>query len=183
LREGEKMSGDMLRVSKVNELAKQLVKHGIATSMDEAVNQAQQFLGEDSYERIKEAKSPEQMLKEDEAEVKSTTENKEFIALKNKIENQDSMIIEMQKKMNEMISEINFLEDAIKKILEKVQNQSSKPVLKVSQTTTGSTEEIDYEPTHQSVKTDETKPTPRTGNYTPENIRIEDFFYYGNKKK
>ncbi|MGB9748807.1 MAG: hypothetical protein ACP5OZ_05150 [Candidatus Woesearchaeota archaeon] len=177
------MSGDMLRVSKINELAKQLVKHGIATSMDEAVNQAQQFLGEDSYDKIKEAKSPEQMLKEDEVDAKNKTENKDFAELNKKIESQESMIIEMQKKMNEMISEINFLEEAIKKILEKVQSQSSAPMLKVAQTTTGSTEEIDYEPTQRTVKTEEARPTPRTGNYTPENIKIEDYFYYGNKKK
>jgi len=173
----------MMRVSKINELAKQLVKHGIATSMDEAVNQAQQFLGEDSYEKIKEAKSPEQIFKEDEVETKNKTEDKDFSELRKQIENQESMIIEMQKKMNEMISEINFLEDAIKKIIEKVQNQTPQKVLKVAQTTSGLAEEIDYEPTQKPVRADETRPTPRTGNYTPENIKIEDYFYYGNKKK
>ncbi|MEM2121834.1 MAG: hypothetical protein QXU20_04220 [Candidatus Woesearchaeota archaeon] len=177
------MTGDMMRVSKINELAKQLVKHGIATTMDEAVNQAQQLLGEDSYEKIKEAKSPEQILKEDELENKSKENNKEFSELKKVIESHESMIIEMQKKMNEMISEINLIEDAIKKILEKMQNQSSKPIIKVAQTTSGSTEEIDYEPTPKPVKAEESKPMPRTGNYSPENIKIEDYFYYGNKKK
>ncbi len=163
--------GEVFRITKVNELAKQLLKHGIASNMEEAVKQAEQLVRGESNENIREVKTPEQIMEEKAEEQSTLKKQGELEEVKERLNVHDKAIFEMQNKINEIVSEINSMEEALKKILNILQKNKI-------ESTEGPNEDV-----KQKTKEQDTKPTPRTGDYTPENIRIEDYFYYGNKKK
>ena len=169
---------DPFRVSKVNTLARELLKHGIASSMDDAIKQAERLVRGESPEDIKnpaplvsesippseeKKETPQQssVLKQDNDEDHSKL-LKEIDSLKKAIESNKNAISVVTDKMNEIIAEINKIESG--SVVQNKPNPSG----------------------NQSISPNnkqQTQANLRTGGLQPGDVHIEDYFYSGSKKK
>ncbi len=167
---------DPFRMTKVNELAKSLLEHGLASSMDEAIKQAEKLVRGETPESVKMAE-PLAQEKKEEAEKAKEELKPEHIGspsseLKPEIEDLKKRMIENEKKinllmnkMNEIIAEINKIELSGSRLSRHNQNTNPQPS---AQSRGGQSE---------------TKANLRTGGLQPGDVKIEDYFYSGSKKK
>jgi glucan-binding YG repeat protein len=114
------------QVRKVEMLAKELMKHGLASNMDDAVSQA-----EKATRSKTEVKIPRANPNAQDSKMTDIQNNEDFRRLSLQVNQQKSMITEMQSKMNEMIGEINRFEKKMNDFLDnasKVQYSAPAPV-------------------------------------------------------
>lgn len=156
-----------------NQMLKDLKKFHFAATTDEAVKQAEAMLQEtrgsgDIFVKQDEINKVEQVQKTHVAMDQSLD------AVKRELMGQMSKEMDVIKeKMNEMIQVINTLEEKMK-VLEKRpvqqgQQQLTQPAQQAPPPQAASPQ------AHQS----ETKASPRSGGYSPQDVSIEKMFYYG----
>ncbi len=165
---------DPFRMTKVNELAKSLLEHGLASSMDEAIKQAEKLVRGETPESVKMAEPLSQEKKEEaekikeelrpEGKVNSSSDIKpEIDDLKRKIGENEKKIELLMNKMNEIIAEINKIESSgVRPSIQQQRNNNEQK---------------------NSRGQSETKANLRTGGLQPGDVKIEDYFYSGSKKK
>jgi len=153
-------------IQKVNKLAQELLDQGVATSRDEAVEKAQQFLN-------KEITTDKQ---------KVTSDNKVQVAdltlenLKNIFDRQKEMT---QQRFNDFRSAINALADEISSIKKELKSRPM-PEAKTA-------EDAGLEPEKKTgqvklkPKQEEKESHPKRGNWKSEDVAIDKIFYFGNK--
>ena len=174
---------DPLRASKVNELAKSLVEHGIASSMDEALKQAEHLVRGESNEEIRNVKTPEEINstdnKEVDEEMKVDEHNTKIDEKIKQIDINSKSIVELQNKTNEIIGEVNKIEETLVGILKRLDSGG------MSTASTASQQNIGNKPdSNRGSKADsKTEAKLRTGGLKPGDVKIEDYFYSGSKKK
>ena len=160
---------DPFRMTKVNELAKSLLEHGLASSMDEAVKQAEKLVRGETPESVKMA---EPLAQEKKEEVKMEDKQNNNLSselqsnvndLRKKMDETEKKVELLMSKMNEIIAEINKIESS--GVRPSVQQQRDNNIQK------------------SEKKQGETKANLRTGGLQPGDVKIEDYFYSGNKKK
>ena len=156
------------QVKKINALAKELMKHGMAKSTDEAIVQAQKMLEKgtdvsDFFDKAR-AKTEEGVAMqnpEDMEKLIGMAVDKKMKPLQERVANELETI---KGKMNEIISEINKIEDQIIKL--KVQNRQEP-------------QQMQQKPAGQESKPQQNH--PRTGTYSGEQVAIDKVFYFGHK--
>lgn len=143
---------DVDQIQKVNELAREMLKHRIASSMDEAVKQAEEVLS-----KKKDASKIREEVEKDEEKRREMTS--EVRRLKAKIEEQAKKIEELEGKLKHANSKITELE--LRKTTPFIEKERAEPQTRL-------------------VK-EEKKPHPKSGGYNPEDVSIEKMFYSGPK--
>ena len=162
---------DVERIQKINNLALELMKQGLAENREDAVTQAEKiFRNQDTggYDCIKDSMVVEEPKKDtQEASVQESLghdkvkqilqQNTQFIVTKFK---------EFQEKISKMENEIESLKSHIR----------SHRVPTVNDILSQKKEKEEQSVGSQST----TEGHPRSGNYKDEDVSIEKFFYYGN---
>jgi polyhydroxyalkanoate synthesis regulator phasin len=151
-------------VQKVNKLAQDLLSQGIATTRDEAVQKAQQFLNRE----ITQEKTPtrtSQALPEMNVDI-----------LKNMLERQRDMT---QRQLQDFRSAINSLAEEISRIKEqlsraKVEARTASDAGLSPEQKTG---QLKLERKEEKKK----EPHPKRGDWKSDDVAIEKIFYFGNK--
>lgn len=117
------------QVKKVEALAKELMKHGLVSNMDDAVLQA-----EKATRSKTEVKIPRANPNAPDDKMTDILNNEDFKRVSLQVNQQKSMVTEVQSKMNEMIGEINKfdkklseMESKISEILSTVSNMRPAP--------------------------------------------------------
>lgn len=168
---------DVERVQKINNLALDLMKQGLAQDKEEAINQAEEILSKEDYSSLSEAmeevkelnldreggKMEEELSKEKVREIleKNTT----FMVQKMK---------ENQKLMEAFKEEIGRLRDEITLLKSNMNKARQEPPLK---------EVVKTEPQQKLEPKERSADHPRSGNYNDTDVSIEEFFYSGSKSK
>lgn len=153
---------DPNRLSKMNELSKELQKHGFAGSSLEASEQAQGIM----KESLSLSESSKQSPKGSEVTEGIVQMMKSINALKTYKSLSEEKIIKLESnfqlvlsKVNEIISEINSIKEQ--------QKDKNMPVQKETQS--------------KLPKKEKSESHPRQGNYSPGDVAIDKIFYYGQK--
>ncbi|MBW2963840.1 hypothetical protein KY363_00115 [Candidatus Woesearchaeota archaeon] len=191
---------DFSKLQKINSVARELMKHGQASSMDEAMRLATQQV-ESGITIMPEAPSPETKAAEIpepaesvELPESSSASTEEIINSVERIigaqqttvsrmtvtvNTQTRQIADLTAKMNMLITEMAGLKEDIKRFKE---NPVVQPPLPKKQAAEGQTQ---FKP-GQEIPSNSVKPQPeqssghaRTGSFKPEDVSIEKFFYYG----
>ncbi len=161
---------DVEKLRKINELAKELQKHGIAETSNEATKIAEKMVStKKPTEDLPVSQVSEESGKESETEL-------ELRRLKSQVSQLFEIINQMQDKMNEIITEINKIADNGNKISnntegKKIEDEAQKKLLNESEPTQTSSNEKSSNPDNN----------PRSGNYLPGDVAIDKMFYFGKK--
>ncbi len=153
-------------IQKVNKLAQELLNQGVATTRDEAVEKAQQFLNKEITSESQKVTSENKVQAAD-----ITLEN-----LKNIFDRQKEMT---QQKFNDFRSAINALAEEINNIKKELKSRPM-PEAKTA-------EQAGLEPEKKTGQVKLEKPKeekeshPKRGNWKSEDVAIDKIFYYGNK--
>jgi FtsZ-binding cell division protein ZapB len=149
-------------VAKMNQLIKELQKHGIAQNAPDAFNQAQDIV---SDEPKKVVTINEEGVHVETAQVGSAI-----------IESRVNLLLDMHNKkiesnftmMRDTISALAMEIEKLKFELKKFADSKAKVVQVVQET-------------QKALKTEEKAPHPRQGNYQPGDVAIDKMFYFGHK--
>jgi hypothetical protein len=152
-------------VQKVNKLAQELLNQGIASTRDEAVQKAQQFLNKEITQERTPAHKTSQALPEVNLDI-----------LKNMLERQRDMT---QRQLQDFRSAINSLAEEISRIKEqlsraKVEARTASDAGLSPEQKTG---QLKLEKKEEKKK----EPHPKRGDWKSEDVAIEKIFYFGNK--
>ncbi|HSU72498.1 MAG TPA: hypothetical protein VLJ21_01465 [Candidatus Binatia bacterium] len=149
-------------VAKMNQLMKELQKHGIAQTAPEAFEQAQEIVGE-----------PKDVvtINEEGVHVETATVGSALI------ESRVNLLLDMHNKkiestflvMKDTISALAMEIEKLKFELKKFSDTKAHKVVHVVQET------------QKALKTEEKAPHPRQGNYQPGDVAIDKMFYFGHK--
>ena len=148
---------------KINELARELKEKGMADSSEEASKMAEQFLKKNIL--------PESSEKTDDYDKHEVLLER----LQRKLNNE---LGSLKDQLSSVVNELAFLKEDIKRIkLAKI----PEPVINVERVE----EKPEQEGKQSTLAADEKKePTnQRTGDLKPGDVNIEDYFYFGNKKR
>ncbi|MBS3113167.1 hypothetical protein J4418_03740 [Candidatus Woesearchaeota archaeon] len=186
-------------IQKINKLAKEMLIHGMATSLDEAVSKAQNTLRDSGSitidfshmkQKVMEQKENKKEISEEES-IKSTPDSVLAQGPEQRITWQEAMTKNTQYVVGQFKSYQELFENIGKEIMllkREIQglknNQSSFRVPEINKEQVINIEDRPVTPTIQRQSyAEEKKPEshPRQGSYTPGDVSIEKFFYYGNK--
>jgi predicted nuclease with TOPRIM domain len=173
---------DIERVKKVEALAKELMRHGLANDIQDALAQAErsiQIKGD-----IKTTIQQPQQQAQQQVQAPQPTELDE---LKKQLKQHGEIILQLQSKMNEMIGEINKFDKKISEIETKLSSidtsnvhqtvqpqQVVQPAAQPAQPT-----QQGIIPSNGSKRGEGAAPEIRTGNYKPGDFNISNIFYSG----
>lgn len=173
---------DYEKMRRMNELVKDLKRHGFAESSFEAINQATQIYGEDAITH--EVKHGLIQSKHDriagEEKMSDTETDRRLKNLQEKIDI-------LTNKMNEMIQALNDMDSRITQLSKKqreerlierpVERQAEKPVERSVQENPVHQE---HHEEHHETKSGEYE-NQRVGNYQSQDVAIDKMFYFGKK--
>ena len=189
---------DIERVKKIEALARELMKHGFANNIQDAVSQAEKATQSKSEVNI-----PSANPKAQENKMTDIQYNEDFKRLSLQINQQKSMITEVQSKMNEMIGEINKFDKKIGEmsaIISGLQQAPAKQPAPESSQESKQAEQPKPEPKPEQQPQPDSRgiiasspekrgvgaaPEVRTGQFKPGDFNINKIFYSGpngNKK-
>jgi ElaB/YqjD/DUF883 family membrane-anchored ribosome-binding protein len=154
---------DINEVVKLNQMMKELQKHGIAQNAPDAFQQAQEFVGDE----------PKKVVTINEGGVHVESVPVQGSAL---IESRVNLLLDMHNKkiesnfmmMKDTISALAMEIEKLKFELKKFADSKAKVVQVVQET-------------QKSLKPEEKAPHPRQGNYQPGDVAIDKMFYFGHK--
>ncbi|MBU0460497.1 MAG: hypothetical protein KKH52_01505 [Nanoarchaeota archaeon] len=168
---------DVERIQKINNLALDLMKQGLAPDREAAIQQAEQVFrnrDSDNYTEIRER------MDEVKTDFSPHTKDKEVVDLS---QNQIKDILQQNstflvKKIKEFQEKISSLEREISQLRTQMTYQKLPTVKEVI----SQKEEVREEPKLGEVKTSTPEGNhPRSGNYNDTDVSIEKFFYMGSK--
>jgi hypothetical protein len=177
---------DVERIQKVNNLALDLMKQGLASNREEAVSQAENIFKErdtedyaDIRERMEEPQPKEQQQQQSSENTLSQDEiknilhkNKEFIVKTFKA---------MQEKIDYFEREMAFLKSKVNSVGPKVKEIVTNEVPPPSQEPQAEQQQNETQTQQQQAPEQKGESHPRSGNYAENDVSIEKFFYMGNK--
>jgi len=192
------LMADIERVKKIEALARELMKHGFANNIQDAVSQAEKATQSKSEVNI-----PSANPKAQENKMTDIQYNEDFKRLSLQINQQKGMITELQSKMNEMIGEINKFDKKIGQmsaIISGLQQAPAKQPAPESSQESKQAEQPKPEPKPEQQPQPDSRgiiasspekrgagaaPEVRTGQFKPGDFNINKIFYSGpngNKK-
>lgn len=158
---------DVERLKKINQLSKDLKKHGLV--VEEAITQASTILSE----------------KEDETET-FLEKSKQEIESKQNPASTDQYIVMLERNNRKIVEEVQKIREEMARILSefealknKVVQYTSRPA--VIEIPAASAEEKHKEKQAQLAMPKKKEAHPKQGNFTPEDVSIEKMFYFGKK--
>jgi hypothetical protein len=173
---------DVEQVQKINNLALELMKQGLAPDREAAIAQAEQIYSQgdtqgynemrETLQEVQAEKKPE--IKEDTSEL---TQNEIKTILK---KNTDYIV----GKLKEFQVKISSMEKIIAELRQRTNRIQDMPSVKdLMAKGVEQADEMEITPKGASVKDTPKKqePHPRVGNYVADDVSIEKFFYMGNK--
>lgn len=182
--------GYLEEVQKINQTARELLEHGMANSLDEAVTKAREMLKVDSaqagIERVDERGSATQLHPE------ITTETAKPVIQDKKPEMswQEAMKINndyLIKQFKEMSDKLKNFEEYMGKMVGEMDQVKAR--ITMMQRMAAQSENIQQQPQQQVQQQPQQQPQQqsssghyRTGNYNAQDVSIEKMFYFGNKK-
>ena len=165
---------DVERIQKINDLALDLMKQGLAQSRDEALRQAEKIF---SNEQVKEYNQIQETMHKEEPEIQTAKREEVDLShdkIKSILEQNTTFLVkkikEFQDKMDSLIREMEAMKTKL--------NYKGLPTVK--QIVTPEEPEIQEVKSIQEPK-EEKKSHPRSGSYEDKEVSIEKFFYMGNK--
>ena len=170
---------DIDKLQRINTLARELMKHGMAGSMDEAVRMAEEKInGAPEVSRIKEAMSDDMISQTQVSQSSDNLAPKEKDAielkkLKSALDSQSDMINSMAGKINEMVTEFNKLNQEINRL--KTIQVPSTPAVQEKKTQKGT--QTQFRPQAEEKK----EGHARSGNYNSNDVSVEKIFYSGSR--
>jgi polyhydroxyalkanoate synthesis regulator phasin len=162
---------DVERIQKINDLAVDLMKQGLATDRDAAIAQAEQILtGKSEYSEIRERMEPE-------SKNTSTPEQPHLSQdeIKNILQQNSTFLVNQIKEFN---NKITSLEQQIVGLKDELKRQSGPTIREMR---------AEVKPVKETEAPQETplkapaENHPRSGSYNDTDVSIEKFFYMGNK--
>jgi len=152
-------------IAKMNQLMKELQKHGIAQTAPEAFQQAKEIVGEEPQKKVI-------TINEEGVEVETATVPGSAL-----IESRVNLMLDMHSKkidsqfltMRDTISALAMEIEKLKFELKKFSDTKAHKVVQVVQET------------QKSLKTEDKTPHPRQGNFQPGDVAIDKMFYFGHK--
>ncbi len=177
---------DVEKIQKISELAMDLLKQGLATDKESAVEQAEKLLSGGDYPSLKDSVNPvkEVEIKSDSKELEKPLEQDEIKKILKK--NVDFTV----KTMKEFQKQIKKVEDFLEGLKNEMQTLSSRTRNLETRGTNGSpnstikvTKENSVPPVQKSMEngSSATPVHPRSGDYVDNDVSIEKFFYSGSK--
>ncbi|MBU0460999.1 MAG: hypothetical protein KJ574_00275 [Nanoarchaeota archaeon] len=165
---------DVDKLQRINNLARELMKHGMAGSMDEAVRMAEEKIqGNPEVSNIRNTMAND-VISQSQVVPSSSgsstpkmTEDLEVRKLRISLEDQSKMVNAMAGKIDELVTEFNRLQQEINR-------------LKTIQVPPAGDKEGQTQ-FRQPAEEKKSGAHARSGNYKPEDVAIEKMFYYGNK--
>ncbi len=153
-------------IKKINALAKELLQHNIVATQDEAVVKAREML-------VKKTGS-------------ATVQNEEYVDLSKRpiqeVKRSDDWKEAMAKNNEYVVSELKQMKLAVATITQEMASLRAemaslrqRPVQPQPQTPPQAVQVVEVKTQQQ------TPPHPRAGNYTPADVSVEKFFYFGKK--
>lgn len=171
---------DVDRIQKINTLALDLMKQGLAQDKEEAINQAEEILSREDYSSLNDAVDEVKELNLDEGEKKPELN---LGQIKEIMEKNTAFVV---KKMKEIYEQIEGLKNALcvlKKEVDGVRyNVANLPKEQPLR------EAVKEEPQQRLAEkpaeaTKDSSDHPRSGNLDSSAVSIEKFFYSGSNKK
>ena len=139
------------KLKKMNELSKELQKHGMADSTSEAFAKAGELVREESFSQV--IKKPES---------------------RDGFDNQYQIMLERQNR--ELAQEINSLKEKIAAMQADIEmlkaDNKTRPIIQ---------EKPKQETQTKFPQKSESKEHPKQGGYTPEDVAVDKVFYFGKK--
>ena len=168
---------DVERIQKINDLALDLMKQGLAQSRDEALRQAEKIFSSD---RVKEYSEIQETMHKEEPQIHTATSEDVDLShdkIKNILEQNTTFLVKKIKEFQNKVDSLHREMDVLRTKL----NYKDLPTVKQIVAP-----EEPQEPEIQEVRsteepTEEKKSHPRSGSYEDKEVSIEKFFYMGNK--
>jgi hypothetical protein len=171
---------DVERIQKVNNLALDLMRQGLAPDREEAITQAEKIFKErdtEDYANLRERMEDSQPKQEQQQQ--SSEKELSQDEIKNILHKNKEFIVKTFKSMQEKIDfferEMSFLKSKVNSIGPKVKEVITNEVPAQSQ---GSGQQQTEQP---QAPVQSGNGHPRSGNYAENDVSIEKFFYMGNK--
>lgn len=182
------------RMRRMNELTKELKRHGFAESSFEAIQQVNQIYGDDSLSSevqhgiIKNSPS-ESIANKNNQETNTSIRDieRKINKINENIEILTNKINEIVKAINDIDERINILknrppERVVERVIEKpVQKRESKDNENNDLEKQESKKDTEHNATHHEKPKDEYSMNQRVGNYQSEDVAIDKMFYFGKK--
>jgi len=183
---------DASKLQRINNLARELMKHGQARSMEEAVHKATQQVESGSAMPAPEPPifpAPEPAIEPEQPRVSEAIPEppatpaqpaqpgqipREVVMAT--LTDHTKKIEELNNKINRLIAELTELKEDIRKLKE----SPVTPPLKPKEAKQGQTQFKQAAPP-QPAEEKKKEGHARTGNYKPDDVAIEKFFYYGSR--
>ncbi|MFQ5474229.1 MAG: hypothetical protein ACE5DM_00165 [Candidatus Nanoarchaeia archaeon] len=162
---------DVEKLQRINNLARELMKHGMAGSMDAAVRIAEQKIqGTPEVSNIKKTMSSDmtaqsQIAQSQDNHTPPQQDRIELHKLRSRLDEQAQMIQAMGSKINELISEYNTLKQAVNRV----------NAIKVPSAPADTQTQIREQHVEKKL------PHARSGNYKSDDVSIEKIFYSGTR--
>jgi len=180
---------DVERIQKINNLALDLIKQGLATDRDEAIAQAEKIFSstdteaynsmKETLQEVKSEKQPELKNNEKQANNPQNTElsqNKIEEILEKNTKYLVKTIKDFQEKINYLEKELSI----VKNKLNYTKLPTVKDIVKPTEDVTSERSQVEMVTTSNEI-TKENNTHPRVGNYNDTDVSIEKFFYMGSK--
>ncbi|MBN1544515.1 hypothetical protein JW898_03570 [Candidatus Woesearchaeota archaeon] len=194
---------DTSNIQKINSLARELMKHGQASSMDQAISLATERVNSGDIpeylpqggQASKEPAKPLPEMSESAELPKGDVSTEDIIAaverlvsaqqtavsrMTNVVNQHTSQMQDFSSKINTLIAEITTLRQEVEKLKQSPVAPSLRPKDAGSGQTQFKQEAAPPRPAPEQKK--DGSGHARSGNYKPEDVSIEKFFYYGNRK-
>lgn len=152
-------------IAKMNQMMKELQKHGIAQTAPDAYIQAQEIMGEKKVVTLKNDAQGGIAVESVQVPGSAMIESRVSLMLDMNNKKVDAQIVTMKDTIAALAMEIERLKFELKKFSE---NKAHKVVQVVQET-------------QKSLKAEEKAPHPRQGNYAPGDVDIGKVFYFGHK--
>ena len=152
-------------VAKMNQMMKELQKHGIAQGAPDAFSQAQEIMGEKKVVTLRDDNQGGIAVESVQVAGSAMIESRVNLMLDMNNKKVDSQIVTMKDTIAALAMEIEKLKFELKKF----SDQKAHKVVQVVQET------------QKSLQTEAKAPHPRQGNFTSNDVDIGKMFYFGHK--
>ncbi len=163
------------QTQKMNFMVRELTKSGIVSNFDDAVTMASDLYTNGSPSTVQSSESSTVAESTPET-AKTTSDFSDFERIAERKANNavQNYALELQKELTSLKQEIESLKLQLK-------NQVSAPAPSQPTQVFQPREEPVQQQAQKQLRTETKEAHPRQGNNSPDNIELEDFFYYGTK--
>ncbi len=182
---------DVERIQKINSLAVDLMKQGLAEDREEAIKQAENvFRSEeaDGYSEVKKATELQTPNSEETQSEPEISQNKIKEILQKNTEFIVKTIKEFQEKIHQLEKEVAHVKNntqgipTVKDLLDEAQRQKQEQATsRIEESAPVQAQPVVQQAQHKTEQAQTTESHPRSGNYKDNDVSIEKFFYMGNK--